>query len=223
MKAWRQGIPVDCGPDWTWDVIAAAVAHGPHPTARTQDSIALFAEDIEYQVKGGFCKVYRWDDLQKLRPAHLKISPVAVVPQVGRRGRIILDLSFPVYQDLDGVITITQESVNDTTVLQAPSVPVKEIGRVLPRLLQYMQETPVRLHILFCKLDISDGFWRLTVRPEDSFNFAYVLPQKEGEPVRIVVPSADPFSARLQNQHETSPNTWWMPTSIFHHTHLRHR
>jgi len=108
---------------------------------------------------------------------------VAVVPQVGRRGRIILDLSFPVYQDLDGVVTITQESVNDTTVLQALSVPVKEIGRVLPRLLQYMRDTPVGLHILFCKLDISDGFWRLTVRPEDSFNFAYVLPQQEGEPV----------------------------------------
>jgi len=57
MKAWRQGIPVDCSPDWKWDVITAAVAHGPHPTARTQDSIALFAEDIKYQVKGGFCKV----------------------------------------------------------------------------------------------------------------------------------------------------------------------
>jgi hypothetical protein len=71
MKAWRQGIPVDCGPDWNWDVITA-----------TQDSIALFAEDIEYQVKGGFCKVYRWDELQKLQPANLKISPVAVVPQV---------------------------------------------------------------------------------------------------------------------------------------------
>ena len=66
MEAWRQGIPVDCGPDWNWDVITAAVAYGPHPTARTQDSIALFAEDIEYQVKAGFCKVYQWDELQKL-------------------------------------------------------------------------------------------------------------------------------------------------------------
>jgi hypothetical protein len=125
-----------------------------------------------------------------LRPANLKISPVAVVPQVGRRGRIILDLSFPVYQDLDDIVTITQESVNDTTVLQAPSDPVKEIGLFLPCQLQYMQDTPAGLHILFCKLDISNGFWHLTVRPEDSFNFAYVLPQREGEPVRIVVPSA---------------------------------
>jgi hypothetical protein len=56
--------------------------------------------------------------------------------------------------------------------------------------LHYMRDTPAGLHILFCKLDISDGFWRLIVWEEDSFNFAYVLPQREGEPVRIVVPLA---------------------------------
>ena len=126
--------------------------------ARTPDSIALFKDDIEYQVKMGFCKVFLWDDLQKLRPANLKISPVAIIPQVGRRGRIILDLSFPVYQDQNGVVTITHKSLNDTTVLKALLAPVKEIGRVLPRLLHYMQDRPVGLHILFCKLDISDGF-----------------------------------------------------------------
>jgi hypothetical protein len=32
LKEWRHGIPVDCGPDWKWDVITAAVDHGPHPT-----------------------------------------------------------------------------------------------------------------------------------------------------------------------------------------------
>ena len=26
LKEWRHGIEVDCGPDWTWDVIEAAVA-----------------------------------------------------------------------------------------------------------------------------------------------------------------------------------------------------
>ncbi len=97
---------------------------------------------------------------------------VAIIPQVGRRGRIILNLSFAVYQDQNGVVTITQESMNYTTVLQAPLAPVKEIGRVLPRLLHYMRDTPAGLHILFCKLDISDGFWRLIVRAEDSFNCA---------------------------------------------------
>jgi hypothetical protein len=80
LKKWRHGIPVDCGPDWDWNVITAAVYHGPHPTARTHDSISLFEEDIEYQIKAGFCKVYLWEDLKQLWPANLKNSPVAVVP-----------------------------------------------------------------------------------------------------------------------------------------------
>ena len=190
LNKWRHGIEVDCGPDWSWDLLEAARARGPHPTASTPDSVALFKEDIAYQVKAGFCKVMLWEDLKRLRPPNLKISPVAVVPQVGRRGRIILDLSFPVYQEVSGVVTAVQASVDDTTVLTAPSIPVKEIGKVLPRLLHYMRDTPAGLHILFSKLDISDGFWRLIVREEDSYNFAYVLPQETGEPCRVVVPAA---------------------------------
>jgi hypothetical protein len=190
LKEWRHGIEVDCGPNWNWDVIEAAVARGPHPTACTPNAIALFEEDIEYQRLAGFCKIILWDNLKRTRPSNLKISPVAAIPQVGRRPRIILDLSFPVYQDVDGVITATQESVNDTTALRAPKEAVREIGKVLPRLLTYMRDTPAGLHILMSKLDISDGFWRLIVRDEDCYNFAYVLPQREGEPCRIVVPSA---------------------------------
>jgi hypothetical protein len=117
LKEWRHGIEVDCGLDWTWDVIKAAVVRGPHPTACTPKAIALFKEDIEYQRQARFCKVIPWEELKQLRPSNIKISPMAAVPQVGRRPRIILDLSFLVNQDVDGVITATQASVNDTTVL----------------------------------------------------------------------------------------------------------
>jgi hypothetical protein len=99
---------VDCRPNWTWDVIKAAVARGPHPTACTHKATALFEEDIGYQRQAGFCKVIPWEELKQLRPPNFKISPVAAVPQVGRRPCIILDLSFPVYQDVDGIITATQ-------------------------------------------------------------------------------------------------------------------
>jgi hypothetical protein len=87
------------------------------------------------------------------------------------------------------MITITQESVNNSTILAVPPEAVKEMGNVFPRLLQYMRDTPEGPHILFIKLDISDGFWRLVVREADNFNFAYVLPQQAGKPVRTVVPS----------------------------------
>ena len=190
LLEWEKGIQVDCGPEWDMATCEAAVDRGPHPSAMTAEAITLFAEDISYQEKAGFCQVYLWEDLKRLHPENLKISPVAVVPQVGRRGRIILDLSFPVYQNVDGTVTIIQNSVNDTTAITAPTIPVKEIGKVLHRLLYFMKMTRSGEWILFSKLDISDGFWRLVVRRKDSFNFAYVLPQPPGQPIRIVVPSA---------------------------------
>jgi hypothetical protein len=190
LKEWRHGIEVDCGPEWTWEVIKAAVARGPHPTACTHEAIALYEEDIEYQRQAGFCKVIPWEELKQLRPPNLKISPVAAVPQVSCCPCIILDLSFLVYQNVDGIITATQASVNNTMALQAPKEAVHKIGKVLPRLLTYMRDTPAGLHILMSKLDISDGFWRLILPDADCFNFAYVLPQRDGKPCRIVVPLA---------------------------------
>ncbi len=190
LHIWQQGIRVNCGPEWEAATIETAVERGPHPSAMTPEAIALFQEDIGYQERAGFCKVFTWDDLKALKPRSLKISPVAVVPQAGRRGRIILDLSFPVYNNINGIRTAIQGSVNDTTVIEAPSIPVKEIGKVLHRLLHFMKITRAGKWILFSKLDISDGFWRLVVTEDDSFNFAYVLPQQAGQPIRIVVPSA---------------------------------
>ncbi len=184
------------------------VTRGPHPTATTPDAIALFKEDITYQVKVGFSRVMLWEDLQWLHPTNLKILPVAVVPQIGRRGHIILDLSFPVYQEVNGVVTATQESVNSKMVIKSPSIPVKEIGKVLPRMLQYMQDTPERLHILFSKLDISDSFWRLIVQEYDSYNFAYVLPQEASELCRIVIPAA------VQMGWVESPSFFCMVTEL---------
>ena len=131
-----------------------------------------------------------------------------------------MDLSFPVYQEVNGAVIATQVSVNDTTVLQAPSIPVKEIGKVFPWLLHYMGDTPAGLHILFSKLNISDGFWCLIVQEADCFNFAYVLSHKPRE--RYVelwyLPQskwagwkAHLCSARSQSLQETSPST--LPTT----------
>jgi hypothetical protein len=190
MKQWHHGIKVDCGLDWFWDAIEAAIERSPHPMACTSGTHDLFKEDISYQVTAGFSKVMLWDDVKRLHPANLKISPVALIPREGLHGRIILNLSFPIYQDINGVVTVTQESVNSTTVLMTLSTPVKEIWKMLPRLLHYMRDTPRGLHILFCKIDISNGFWHLVIQEADCFNFAYLLPQATGEPIRLVIPAA---------------------------------
>ena len=129
----------------------------------TPEAIELLYDIIGYQQKAGFCRVFTWEKLKRTQPVKLKISPVAVIPQVGRRGRIILDLSFTVYQEGDGGVSITQASVNETTAKTGPEAPVKEIGKVLHRLLYFMKMTRTGVWMYFLKLDISDGFWRLVV------------------------------------------------------------
>ena len=190
LHKWQNGIQVDCGPNWKWEDCEAAVKRGTHHSATTPEAIELLNDDISYQQRAGFCRAFTWDDLKRTQKPKLKILPVVVVPQVGRRGRIILDLSFPVYQEVDSKASITQASVNKTTITTGPAAPVKEIGKVLHQLLYFMKMTRAGIWIQFLKLDISDGFWRLVIKPEDSYNFAYVLPQHPGQLTKIVVPSA---------------------------------
>jgi hypothetical protein len=133
LKEWETGVPVDCGAPWDWETIIAAVDKGAHKLATTDESIALIAEDVAYQVKAGYAEIVSWDELCKTRPINLKVSPLAMVPQRDRRGRLILDLSFAVQRGQqqrgrkrsreDKVIL--QASVNDTAVRLAPKAPVK--------------------------------------------------------------------------------------------------
>ena len=86
LEEWRTGVPVNCGEAWDREAIDAAVARGPHPTARAEEAVALVHEDVAYQVKAGFSKIVLWDDIKDDLPPSFKISPVAVIPQEDRRG-----------------------------------------------------------------------------------------------------------------------------------------
>ena len=50
-------VLVDCGEQWTREVIEAAIEKGLHASARTAEAIALFREDILYQVNAGFANI----------------------------------------------------------------------------------------------------------------------------------------------------------------------
>jgi hypothetical protein len=176
LKEWETGEPVDCGEEWVWETVEAAVANGPHKSATTAESIALGREDMDYQVRAGYTKIITWKDLVRLRPKNLKISPLAVVPQRNRRGHMILDLSLGVRRHARrrsrkrrhlGDDEIIQASVNDTTVRQAPDIPAKELGNVRPRLLDFMAQVPAEEHIHFSKLDLADGYWQIIVEEEE--------------------------------------------------------
>jgi hypothetical protein len=192
LKEWEKGVEVDCGVDWSREMVEVALQRGPHPSAQTPEAIKLFKEDLAYQVNAGFCDIVLASELMKNPPSTLKVSPVATVPQANRRARIILDLSFPVRRPAvkRKMGPKMVESVNHNTTSRSPQAPVKLIGKVLSELFEFMAQSPPDADILLGKVDLSDGFWRMIVKPEHRWNFCYVLPQEAGCPMRIVVPYA---------------------------------
>ena len=199
LVEWATGVPVDCGEPWTWEAIQLAVTRGPHSSALTPEARALIADDIAYQVQAGFSEIMDWETVKQLAPKNLKVSPLAVIPQVNRRGRLLLDLSFPVHyyppnrprkriRRTDG--HLVQTSVNSTTTPLSPVQPVKELGRVLLRLFDFLAAVPPHEVVHLAKIDLSDAFWRMLVAEDDKWNFAYVLPGASTDPVRLVIPHA---------------------------------
>ena len=80
LQEWEAGVPVDCGDDWAWETVVAAVDKGPHKSVTSTESIALVAEDVAYQVQAGYAEVISWEELKKSRPRNLKISPLPSSP-----------------------------------------------------------------------------------------------------------------------------------------------
>jgi hypothetical protein len=67
---------------------------------------------------------------------------------------------------------------------------VKELGRVLLRLFDFLASVPPSEVIHLAKIDLSDGFWRMLVNKDNKWHFAYVLPGAPKDPVQLVIPHA---------------------------------
>ena len=113
------------------------------------------------------------------------MTPVVVVQQTKWRDRIILDLSLPVPVGAEMI----QQAVNDTTTPTSYPKVMDHLGSAMPRILEFMTHAPLGHPISFSKYDVSNGFWQMVVVKDSKLNFAYVLPQEEGEPIHPVVPN----------------------------------
>ncbi len=49
---------------------------------------------------------------------------------------------------------------------------------------------PRKETIMFAKIDLSDGSWRMLVHESDKWNISYVLPGALGDSVRLIIPHA---------------------------------
>lgn len=183
------GCPVDCGEDWTQEEIEALLQRGPHVSAKSKEAIAALLAETKGKVKNGYARLVRYGDIKHKIPKKLKISPVAMVPHKSRKFRTILDLSFRLRYK--GRLL---QSVNSASEQLAPAEAMIQLGNCIKRLVALMADnedpsTP----FMFSKLDIKDGFWRMSVSEEDAWNFCYALPSSDPnqdlDDVIIVVPN----------------------------------
>ena len=122
-----RGCPVQTGADWTAEQLQAAVDKGPHSSTLEEDAIAQIQVEAREKEAQGFAKIYKWEDLKKDLPRALKLSPLAMIPHMSRKYRVILELSYQLM-----VAGYMLPSVNDAAVRMAPEEAMDQIKSVLP-------------------------------------------------------------------------------------------
>jgi hypothetical protein len=141
LEQWASGVLALCGEPWSEAAIRAAIKRGPHTSTLTPEARDLIDEEMQYQIQVGFSEMILLSSVQHLYPVNLKVLPLVATPQVGRRGRLLLDLLFPSQAAQPAskrgrrnwvVPPPLAPSVNSTTAQQLPAYPVKELRQVLP-------------------------------------------------------------------------------------------
>jgi hypothetical protein len=186
LLEWAQlGCPTKTGQPRTQADMEEAIARGPHQLAPTPEAIKHFAQEVEEKVRTNQARVVEWDTIKASPPTNLKVSLIVAIPHKSKAYWSILDLSFRLKLQSGGI----RLAVNDTTTKTAPGGAIDQIGDCLSRIIHAFAEADDDATIFMAKWDIKDGFWRMDCREGKEWNFAYVLPQHEGQPVRLVIPT----------------------------------
>lgn len=190
------GCPVEISSDWTLEQLDQAVQYGAHPSAESIEATTALRTEALEKVDQGFARLVYWKDLRAQivsgAKLHTKISPIAAIPHKSRLFRMILDLSNKGQRRRGQTATPSVNELTDPN--SAPSQSMDQLGNTLGRVIYAVATQPTsKGPILFCKLDIKDGFWRMCVPKDSTENFCYVLPQLPGQPlsdIQLVVPDS---------------------------------
>ena len=109
-----------------------------------------------------------------------------MIPHKSRKFRAILDFSFGVKMSESKCIP----AVNESSAKTAPVGAIDQLGHSLSRIIHAFAQTDTDAKIFMAKWDIKDGFWQLDYQEGEEWTFAYVLPQEEGKPTKLVVPTS---------------------------------
>jgi hypothetical protein len=187
LKDWATfGCPTKTGKPWSKSEICEAIERGPHCSALSPDVIVHFAAEADKKVQTNQARLVLWDIIKDNPPKELKISPIAAIPYKLKAFHSILDLLFHLHLTNGGV----RSAVNDTTKKTAPAGAINQIGKCLARIIHAFVEADKDAKIFLAKWDIKDGFWQMDCAAGEEWNFTYVLPEEEGKPIMLVVPTS---------------------------------
>lgn len=172
----RHGTPVVLADTpWTTEEKSAALRRGPHKSA--YDNIDFLRDEMADMVIKNQWTVLPFELVKDL--PNLRLSPIGVVPQHDRRPRTIVDLSY--------------FGVNDATQ-PAAALDAMQFGRALERIIRdIVCADPSLGPIKLIKVDLADGFYRMTVAPTDVAKLGVLFPSLPGEPPLVAFPLALPM------------------------------
>jgi hypothetical protein len=104
------GCPVDCGSNWSYKQLLAAITNGPHASANMDEAVTACRKEAMDRVAEGCCGLVYWDDIKDNIPPNLKILPIAAIPHKSREFRMILNLSFKLLLNGKRVETVNEAS-----------------------------------------------------------------------------------------------------------------
>lgn len=166
-------VPLHTAP-WTWEQLHQAALRGSHRSAK--DEVEFVCQEMLEFCQQGFWIVL---PLQvALTLPHLRLSPLGVVPQRNRRPRLIVDYTY--------------SGVNEETARIAPPEAM-QFGKALQRILRRLVHANPRYGpVWLAKIDIADGFYRISLRPSHVPRLAVILPTTTAEPL-VALPLALPM------------------------------
>lgn len=162
--------------NWSTERIQAAIKRGAHTSAKAgvtflRNEFADMMEKQQWTVLPASMLVGRFPEL--------RVSPLGLVAQAARRDRMIADYSY--------------FRVNADTA-QLAFKEAMQFGKTLKRLLRRIHRANPRFGpVYLSKIDLSDGFYRLWLRPEDTLKLAVLIPGKPGEPPLLGIPLTNPM------------------------------
>jgi hypothetical protein len=164
---------------WTRERAVEALQRGPHKSSEEYADF-LAGEMVEFMQRGQWVVLPASELLNDpILARHLRISPMGVVPQRDRRPRVIVDYSW--------------SGVNDET-LKLSHQEAMQFGKALQRILQdIVSANPLFGPVSIIKVDIADGFYRISVNPDDIPKLAVAIPQLCGDEPLLALPLVLPM------------------------------